>query len=213
MALITCPECGNLVSEKAEQCPNCGYPVSEIVKNKKTERKQLAVSQKEEIGKRVKIAVLLVVVIIIVLASLMHATHSLVDEEELYDGVAWGSDLESVKQRYPLGNEVEASSPEATKVYVNFLDSFIGIEKLYGAAVYSFNDNGLYEVSILLESQGDEEKSVEQIANYYTNILGEPESDSDSSDMIWIKQKSKIELIIYGSSLILINYQDINYEE
>lgn len=29
MALIDCPECGNSVSDQAQQCPECGYPVAE----------------------------------------------------------------------------------------------------------------------------------------------------------------------------------------
>lgn len=28
MALIKCPECEKLISEKAEECPNCGFPLS-----------------------------------------------------------------------------------------------------------------------------------------------------------------------------------------
>lgn len=31
MALITCPECGNLISDKASTCIRCGCPLSEIV--------------------------------------------------------------------------------------------------------------------------------------------------------------------------------------
>jgi len=27
MTLISCPECGKSVSEKARSCPNCGYPI------------------------------------------------------------------------------------------------------------------------------------------------------------------------------------------
>ena len=30
MALITCPKCGNQVSDKAEKCPKCGWIVEEI---------------------------------------------------------------------------------------------------------------------------------------------------------------------------------------
>lgn len=29
MALITCPECGKEVSDKATTCPNCGYPIND----------------------------------------------------------------------------------------------------------------------------------------------------------------------------------------
>lgn len=28
MALVTCPECGQKISERAESCPHCGYPTS-----------------------------------------------------------------------------------------------------------------------------------------------------------------------------------------
>lgn len=28
MALISCPECGKQVSDRADSCPNCGYPIS-----------------------------------------------------------------------------------------------------------------------------------------------------------------------------------------
>ena len=31
MALITCPECGKQVSDKANSCPNCGYPLTKKV--------------------------------------------------------------------------------------------------------------------------------------------------------------------------------------
>ena len=33
MALIKCPECGNLISDKAEKCPHCGVPAKYFVAN------------------------------------------------------------------------------------------------------------------------------------------------------------------------------------
>ena len=30
--LISCPECGKQVSDKATACPGCGYPAAEILK-------------------------------------------------------------------------------------------------------------------------------------------------------------------------------------
>ena len=29
--LVTCPECGNQVSDKAKACPKCGCPIDEIL--------------------------------------------------------------------------------------------------------------------------------------------------------------------------------------
>lgn len=39
MALITCPECGKEISDKAENCPNCGYVLvkNELPKIRRTE--------------------------------------------------------------------------------------------------------------------------------------------------------------------------------
>ena len=34
MALIKCPECGKMISDKAEFCLGCGYPVKLILQKK-----------------------------------------------------------------------------------------------------------------------------------------------------------------------------------
>ena len=33
MGLITCPECQNTVSDKAEVCPKCGYPIAKYLQS------------------------------------------------------------------------------------------------------------------------------------------------------------------------------------
>ncbi len=38
MALIKCTECGNEISEKAEQCPHCGCP---LIPLQRMERKKI----------------------------------------------------------------------------------------------------------------------------------------------------------------------------
>ena len=35
MALITCPECGKEISNKAKECVHCGYPLSDMSKPQK----------------------------------------------------------------------------------------------------------------------------------------------------------------------------------
>ena len=35
MALITCPECGQSVSDHADACPKCGYPVGAMIEKQK----------------------------------------------------------------------------------------------------------------------------------------------------------------------------------
>lgn len=33
MAMIKCPECGKMVSDRASVCPGCGYPISSLASN------------------------------------------------------------------------------------------------------------------------------------------------------------------------------------
>ena len=39
MALIKCPECGNVVSDMATACPKCGYPIEIELHNSPAEKK------------------------------------------------------------------------------------------------------------------------------------------------------------------------------
>lgn len=47
MAIISCPECGKQVSDKASACPNCGYPINTPT-NSKTVR--IAIPNTEALG-------------------------------------------------------------------------------------------------------------------------------------------------------------------
>jgi len=58
MALLTCPKCGNKVSDKASKCPKCGHPVSEmrphaeeVKEDKKASGGNVADSNKEQEAK------------------------------------------------------------------------------------------------------------------------------------------------------------------
>lgn len=59
MALISCPECGKEVSDKADVCIHCGYGIKEhfirIKQEEEAERKRVElVNKKEELGKRIE---------------------------------------------------------------------------------------------------------------------------------------------------------------
>lgn len=62
MALISCPECSNNISEKASKCPHCGFPLDPQI---------VAQIKKEEqngcgcIGAAMVVILIIVIVIII----------------------------------------------------------------------------------------------------------------------------------------------------
>ena len=41
MALIECPECGKMISDKAEHCPNCGFPIQDFLNENKQEEESI----------------------------------------------------------------------------------------------------------------------------------------------------------------------------
>ena len=38
--MITCPECGKRISDKAAKCPHCGIPREDMVKERERQNKQ-----------------------------------------------------------------------------------------------------------------------------------------------------------------------------
>ena len=50
MALIQCPECGKMISDKATFCIGCGCPIEEIVTNDEINRENLSAEELFELG-------------------------------------------------------------------------------------------------------------------------------------------------------------------
>ena len=74
MALITCPECGREISDRAEACPNCGFPITKSEEMDNELQVSDVVLAKEEQNPRPqpkkKVRVGLIVTLCVVLAVL-----------------------------------------------------------------------------------------------------------------------------------------------
>ena len=73
MALITCPECGNSVSDKAEKCPQCAYPfvVVQPIKPEYKIEPQVVVKPKEGCFLQTLNAGCLIVVVIVIIIAVI----------------------------------------------------------------------------------------------------------------------------------------------
>lgn len=71
MALITCPECGNEVSEKAASCPKCGYIL-----------KQSEISKVKEILSRKKLPIFICCLVLIGVATTVFIASNHLNEYE-----------------------------------------------------------------------------------------------------------------------------------
>lgn len=47
MALLKCPECGNIISEHAQKCPNCAYPMT-LIKENNIKKSPSEIKQEED---------------------------------------------------------------------------------------------------------------------------------------------------------------------
>jgi uncharacterized membrane protein YvbJ len=80
MPLISCPDCGRDVSDRAPYCPGCGYPISEYVQRMADVRKerQARLAEKRRIMRYVRnsvIAVGIVIVFVVVLFLILLSQH------------------------------------------------------------------------------------------------------------------------------------------
>ncbi len=65
MALITCPECGSEVSDKADKCPKCAYPINEAENDPVVESdsdEEIITSRERKGGSSVKWTIIIIVI-------------------------------------------------------------------------------------------------------------------------------------------------------
>lgn len=74
MALIKCPECGKMISDKAHACPNCGYPLQKRARRaihelrreaERAESKKAAATMKKSVSQITRNLIASIVLILI----------------------------------------------------------------------------------------------------------------------------------------------------
>ena len=71
MALIKCPECGNVVNDAATSCPNCGFVLKEMKDAGNIENAWISPEYENEKKKKEKLKKILIVIIIILLFAII----------------------------------------------------------------------------------------------------------------------------------------------
>ena len=132
------------------------------------------------------------------------------NKKGLYDGIEWGTKLEAVSAKYPDGKMGTSEN-----VFFIERDSYENIDGLYAIISFTFDENGLYKVTVLTQTDSDKlEMSDAQIVDYFadnfTQLYGEPIETGITTR--WETEKSEVS-IMHLMPLLMIEYQDINYQE
>lgn len=213
MALFTCPECGNQVSDKAELCPNCGYPVTEFIaqeRNKIEQQNRIIKNNKFKHKVLIIIIIIAIVCIIAIGVAAINFWSNQSEREGLYEGIEWGTKLETVSAKYPDGTKSDDGN-----TYIIEKHSYEDIEGLYAVIMFKFDSGGLYNVGILTQTDAEELKMSDgEIADYFTTRFNELFGEPIESGLIttWETDKSRISTT-HLNPIFLIEYQDISYQE
>ena len=158
----------------------------------------------------------LAIIIVCVIATIIFVATKITDKTEndgLYDGIEWGTGCETIAKKYPDGNKAEDEN-----AYVVMRDSYEDIEGLYVAVTFEFENDKLYKVTVLASpDSNDIEMTHNQVAEYLTSHFTELYGDPVPSDFIpvWKTSKSTVSILDFApiGSLLMIEYQDINYQD
>lgn len=196
MALISCPECGNQVSDKAHQCPNCGYPIENIgsAQNiKKTDVVQTDVEKAEvkqpKKGKLKKILIALLILIILGVAGVVIYSSGILNKELVVNSVEMSK--WKVVEAGTYGDDYEATvTTEQEKPFIAIVGSYEH-EDMQPQFVYMEEGNGKFYTH---ESSEDDPSVIYNVIGY---MEGHTVKESDIAN---IKCTDK-------------NYVDFDYSE
>lgn len=111
MALITCPECGHNISDKAKVCPNCGAPTPSAI-----EKKESAKAAARAIAIKIFLAVMTVAVIA---AAVWYNSWSRAkaeqEEKERFENSEFGQYLAGVEEKIEEANKKNKEIQENIK--------------------------------------------------------------------------------------------------
>lgn len=151
MALITCPECGKEVSDKADKCPNCGAPVEKPAEKKKEE-----VVQEKKKGSLSNLIALIVLIVIIIFAvskcggsksELQKVTETTTEQSENIENILEKCGIKHVDsiKADELLNDTNEKGEKGYRISADGIDNIIlYLKKDNKVNIVRYADNNLY---------------------------------------------------------------------
>lgn len=218
MSLIKCPECGNMVSLKADTCPSCGYPIKENICKECGNLLEKSVKVCPSCGcpvdkhrqhlnlsmctKSVVFIPLICIIAIILLFVLKN------QNKGYYGGLKWGTSYQDILDKY--GDKVSRSSiNDGLDGFIDDYDDIIGLDAMVH---FSFNeDDGLRKIAVILQNNSGLSTSyvMSKLKNTLSKSYGKSETDEYGYN--WKTGVSQILLhTVPPTDGIIISYQPLN---
>lgn len=208
MALIRCPDCNQAVSSHATHCPNCGCPIETI-------KAESSLIRRRKFQKIILILASIIACFACVIALYYNIPKLL--RPGYYNSFKWGTSFESLQKRYPEDASYEGN--QSGEIFSRLGDSFENISNLITVESYSFNDEKLYSVSIVIGPSDTSDLTYQQLAETiiekYARYYGEAECSENRilNGKIYKWHTSKSNITLYTCSPIMIDYEDLNYTD
>lgn len=197
--MIVCAECGNQISKKAKACPKCGCPIDISKKN--------IIEGNKIKYKRYVIIILLVLVIMVMAVMSVKSLWTLRNKDGYYNGVKWGTSLESIKSS--LGEEGIVSSDGNSVMETK--DDYDQHSGLMASITYQGEDDKLDKVFIMLTANDESPITSDSIIDWYVEKLDVLYGKNESTLGImfeWETEKSEITLMKMSSDIVTLKYEE-----
>lgn len=226
MALIECPECGNLISEKAMKCPKCGYPIPvEMQETQNLVVPDVALlecqSKKVKINRRNRLLCIGTCSLCLIVGLCIFTIFSLrqTDKTGYYDNNKWGTSFEEIKQKY--GSAIRGSTlfDDGLEIEEGDVNGIKGLDTL---TMFAFgSENNLNNVTIIYKNNSIKTDSeiLSGIMNEISKDYGDPERSvyEVGEVLTWETKYSEIQLMSFttmqGSFALDFTENELSEEE
>lgn len=208
MALMKCPDCNQLVSNRASHCPNCGCPIESI-------QAEATSLKKSKIKQVIRFFLLFIIVALCIIAFSRLSLK--LSHQGYYNQHKWGTSYESFQKMYP--DDASLKSNQDSDSFLRMEHSFEEISDLDIVENYSFSDGKLYSVNVILYPSNNSDMNIRQlskdITKKYNNFYGVADCFENGSlnTKVYKWHSPKSEITLYSSNIIMIDYKDSSHNK
>lgn len=137
------------------------------------------------------------------------------EENDLYNGIAWGTNYENVKKSVEENSGGKVTSDEEKKVVVANIENYKNDQGVTASELYNCERDGtLHRIFVMIENENSvytDDRLLDKYERGLSELYGSAEDMSYG--LKWTTSKSTISLMLLSEGTIVLEYVDINEED